>query len=200
MPGFSINGVDKGPNPNVEPYRAHRWSFIFAQILDLADVELYALSCQRPSVDFDTITIHNQQTRINMPGKHKWNPINVKFYEVQQFGTATAREIFDYWAGGDNSVLDFKTNTLTKDFRTTAKVILESGVGKGTHGYELFNAWPSKISPSELSYSSSDLATVQITLTYDSAREDLSSEDLATASDASNQQRGVVASPSSGFA
>jgi hypothetical protein len=199
MPGFSING-SKGPDPNVEPYRAHRWSFIFAQVHDLADVELYAMTCQRPSVDFDTITLHNQQTRINMPGKHKWNPINVKFYEVQQFEVASARKLFDYWANGSNGPLNYKTNTLNKDFRTTATVVLESGIGVGTHGYELYNTWPSKVAPSELNYSSSDLTTIQVTLTYDSAREDLDAANLATASGASNQQRGVAAPSSAAFA
>jgi len=172
MPGFSING-SRGPDPHVEPYRAHRWHFYFASILDLTDVELYAMTCQRPTVDFDTITIHNQQTRINMPGKHKWAPISVKFYETQQGEYSSARSIFDYWAGGSNSVLNFETNTLTRDFRTVVKIALESGAGVGTHAYELFNTWPSKVAPSELSYSSSDLTTVQVTLTYDSAREDV---------------------------
>ena len=86
MPGFNINGDGKGPSSLVEVVRTHRWRLEFLQIQGLRDIQQYALSCQRPSMEIDTIVMHNGQTRINLPGKYKWNPINVKFYYKYNLG------------------------------------------------------------------------------------------------------------------
>jgi len=174
MPGFVINGQGRGPNATIETVRTHRWRFEFPQIRRLEQVVLYAMSCQRPTPQIDMITMHNGQTQIHMPGKYKWNPINAKFYERADRGAAvqtSTRDIFMYWAHGGNSVVDFTSNTVNKQFRAIAKIFLDDGVGRPVHIYTLKNIWPQKITPSELNYTSSEIATIQVTFVYDSADE-----------------------------
>jgi phage tail-like protein len=172
MPGFNINGDGKGPSSLVEVVRTHRWRLEFLQIQGLRDIQQYALSCQRPSMEIDTIVMHNGQTRINLPGKYKWNPINVKFYEVLTSGGTTALKIFEYWSESARAVVNFNTNTINPEFRSSnTNISLEDGAGNWQHLYVLQNAWPSKVAPADLTYSSSDIATIQVTLTYDSALE-----------------------------
>lgn len=172
MPGFRINNGGSGPDPIVEAIRSHRWRFEFTNIGTLSDVVLYAHTCQIPSVDIEITKIHNRQTEINMPGKYKWNPINVKFYEVAWGPTSgTALDIFKYWSSGANAVVNFSSNTVNKDFRTQAAITLEDGEGGGLHTYKLSNVWPSKVEGSELSYTNNELATISVTLVYDSAEE-----------------------------
>jgi len=171
MPGFNINGDGSGPASLTEVVRTHRWRLEFDQIHKLSNVQLYALSCQRPSMQIDTNNMHYKQNQIRMPAKYRWNPINVKFYETADFELGvTTSSIFDYWAN-NNPVVNFNTNTINNKFRTNTSIYLETGDGSDIHLYVLNNAWPSKVDPSELSYANSDISTIQVTLTYDSASE-----------------------------
>ena len=171
MPGFNINATGAGPNANVEPAHSHRWLFEFDQVGAMNGVALYAMQTQRPSVEFDVNKMHHGQTQIYMPGKHKWNPINVKFYEILDSvpgGGSTAFEIFMYWAENANTAVVFlEQNKLNKDFRTSCGIYLLDGRGGRVHHYSLSNTWPSKVEPSELVFTNSDISTIQVTLHYD---------------------------------
>ena len=171
MPGFNISGLEKNsPSATAEPFFTYRWSIFFNEIQGLKNVVMYAMSCQRPSVEFDRTQMHNKQNHLNLPGKHKWNPIVVKFYEIVDISTPT--EIFSYWTGsGAGGLLDLNTNTLRKKFSTKASIYLEDGQGSHVHTYSLYNVWPCKIDPSELDYTNSNVSTVSVTLSYDNADE-----------------------------
>lgn len=174
MPGFKIGDTGGPANSLVEAMRVHRWQFIFDQIEGLKDVAIYALSTQRPSPQIDQMVMHHKQNQINLPGKHKWNPINVKFYEIQDLpiGDTTTSAIFNYWADdAASAVINFVSNTINPNFRTNCRIQMEDGAGDFAHEYTLYNAWPTKVEPVELNYSSSDLATVQVTLVYDACDE-----------------------------
>ena len=197
MPGFNINGTGEGPYANVEPMRAHRWKIEFSGNPRLQSgsktgflFSAYALSCQRPTVQIEIIKMHNSQNQVHLPGKHFWNPINVKFYDVapdsdnldepalhnggQWFSsTTTAQEIFKWWS---DLVVNFSSNTISSswlDVQADIKQTVGStgGVTAPVHGYTLYRVWPSKVEPSELSYAVSDIATVNVTLSYDVAEE-----------------------------
>jgi len=175
MPGFKINGEGSGPNAGVEPAFTHRWLFEFDQVGTMKGVALYAMSTQRPSAEIDVIKFHHGQTEANLPGKNRWSPINVKFYEILNGlpeGDNTAREIFTYWAENVNSaVVLLADGKINPNFRTGCTISMLDGLGEPKHLYSLSNVWPIKIEPSELNYSSSELATVQVTLRYDAAFE-----------------------------
>ena len=178
MPGFNINnaanaGGRRLPSATVETFRAQRWRVEFMDVRQLDDIILYAQSCQRPGVEIDTIIIHNRQNMIRLPGKYKWNPISIKFYEtiLKSAGTTTLSALFDYWSNGRRAVVNYNTNTINQDFRSNIKIYLDDGEGQEQHIYTLYNAWPSKVEPSELTYTSSDISTVNVIFNYDSASE-----------------------------
>jgi hypothetical protein len=171
MPGFKLNGQDKGPSAQVEPARAHRFSFRFEALKNIA---LYALSTQRPSVEFDQVKLFHKQTEVYLPAKHRWSPITVKFYELVQGlpGGTTAAQLFSYWAKG--KPLIYSRNTLAAGFgKSNVDIDMEDGFGARVHLYKLYGAWPTKVEPSELNYSNTELATVAVTFRYDSAYEDV---------------------------
>lgn len=171
-----IHGEGPGPAANKETVRSHRWRF---ELQALKDFVIYALSCQRPSYESDTVIMHNGINQIHLPAKIKWNPINVVFYDIiEGVGSLTARKIFEYWSGfntlvggGQSGPINLMRNIVNPRYRATADIYLEDGMGKDVHKYTLINMWPSKVEPSELSYDSSDIATIQATLTYDAAEE-----------------------------
>lgn len=171
MPGFNItsanSGTGSGPSATTESTRSHRWKFTFLGIGSLDQVVMYALSCQRPTIEIDNIPFHYKQTVAYLPGKHKWNPISVKFYEMLD-GVNTASKIFTYWANG---VISIDTNTINPKFAGRASISTLDGAGSEQYYYTLYNVWPGKIEPSELDYSNSTLATIQVTLNYDAVEE-----------------------------
>jgi len=175
MRGFSINGAGQGPNANVQPAFSHRWLFEFGQIGTMKGVALYAASTQRPSAEIDTIKLHLGQTEAYLPGKHRWSTINVKFYELLDGlpdGDTTAMEIFVYWAENvDSAVVLLAQGKINPNFRTSCSVGLLDGLGESKHLYELSNVWSIKIEPSELTYATGEISTIQVTLRYDAAFE-----------------------------
>jgi len=172
MPGFKIHGEGKGPSATVESARAHRWEFYFTggDIGDLSNLDVYALSSQRPVLEIDKAVMHAGINQIHLPGKYKWNPINVKFYETLKGSTLSTYALFKYWS---EKVINLKQHTvkLPQESQTQARVAMLNGAGVGVYFYVLYNVWPSKVEPAELTYTSSEISTVQVTLTYDAADE-----------------------------
>jgi len=176
MPGFIINGEGFGPKATSETARVYRWTLQFDSIGPMIDVALYALSVQRPSPEFEVQYMHHKQAKINLPGKIKWNPINVKFYEViDGVDTATAQAIWIYWS----NVMEYTTNKLVVrnnsagiNFRTTCRIYTEDGLGSRYHKYTLYNVWPSKIDPAEFTYTDTAISTIGVTFQYDACEEE----------------------------
>jgi hypothetical protein len=181
MPGFKINNEGDGPSALQESVRTHRWKFEFrgGDIGRLNDIAVYASTCQRPSVEVATTIIHQGINQAHFPAKYKWSPINVKFYEiVHQDGGLTTREMFEFWSSKivqlDNHKIKFP-----QPAGVTGVVTLLSGTNDKIYTYTLYNVWPSKIDPAEMTYSSSEISTVQVTLTYDAAEEESHGADIA---------------------
>jgi len=171
MPGFNIygEGASSSPDALVEAGRLHRWRVDFKGGERFA---LYAHSCQRPSPEFSIIIIHHGINEIKMPGKYKWSPVTIKFYEIGDEVNMTARAIFKLWSGGlSGNVLDIRKQHIVKQFYNELKVTMEDGAGGNYWEYTLYRAWPSKVDPTELTYTSSDIATVSVTFNYDAADE-----------------------------
>jgi hypothetical protein len=178
MPGFNIPMPGAGggaapsagtPSANVEAFRAHRWRVEF----EAFDVTAYAISCQRPSPEIDVIVMHKGLTQIHAPGKVKWAPIAIKFYEVVGKDTTSSIYFFNKWSLTKYGPVVLKSNRNGRNFRDApgVKIYLEDGDGKEKHTYTLYHAWPSKIEPSELTYQGSELSTIQVQFVYDSAWE-----------------------------
>lgn len=189
MPGFNIPNVDPGcndanlnndvgytgPVSAIEIARNHRWIFeVLEPFGSLSDgILLYARKCTRPSPEIEEITIHHSQEQITRPGKHKWNPIEFSFYE-KVTGTGSpydevALKIYEWWATSMLVLEQSRYNDLS--YLKTGALQMVDGSGFAIWQYRLFNCWPSKVTPSELDYSNTDLAEITVTLRYDKAIE-----------------------------
>lgn len=182
MPGFIISDPsgtkceEKGPKSiaqsNLETARSHRWEItIYALSSEGANIAVYAHKCGRPSHETAIITYHHSQNEIYMPGKDKWNPIDISFYETKLYDNAgqTAAEIYKWWG---KSVLEYKNSKILGGFKKTIDIKSLDGMGEEFYKYKLLGAWPSKITPTELDYSSNDIAEITVTVVYDKAQED----------------------------
>lgn len=184
MPGFNIitaegcndagvrNSAYNGPDPNVEIARNYRWLLeILSPFGSIRDgILLYAHKCQRPTIEVDEVVIHNSQTEIYRPGKNRWMPIELTFYEKCRGQVdEAAQRIYSWWAETMILIEQVKQNNLS--YRKNASLAMLDGAGDTIWQYDLYNCWPIKISPSELDYSDTGLAEITMTLRYDKARE-----------------------------
>lgn len=167
MPGFNIGGVGTaGPDSRVDPGLIHRWSLRFRAIRDLDNVVLYAKSVSRPEIEIDRAVMHNKQNQLWRAGKHRWSPVNIEFYEVAQLNNAL--DVFKYWT----NVIDYEFQTLHDKYKTNCHVILEDGMGLEYHVYTLYGVFPTKISPTNLDYTRSEIGTINVTMSIDAAHEE----------------------------
>jgi len=199
MPGFNIPAPDSDcappglegkppydpPSYITESARKHRyiWEIFAAQSLggsslDWQSLLVYAYKCSRPTPEFDEITIHSAQDEIYRPGKNRWKPVEVSFYEVVNSAgeDSPAMLIYDWWAGdprNSKSILDLRTSThnVPKDYYRLCKLAMLDGEAKYIWQYELMDCWPSKVTPSDLSYADTDIADITVTLRFNKARE-----------------------------
>lgn len=180
MPGFNIKTSSDciadndcgdgytGPKVNVETARKHRYQLRILR--PVKDVLLYAFKCQRPVCEADRIVMHHGQDEIYKPGKTRWLPIEVTFYEIVKDVNTTAQMLNRWWG---KNMLSVNSSTLFQDsyYKERCELELTDGCGKPVWAYYLYQVWPSKVSPSELSYTDTDLSEISCTLEISKAEE-----------------------------
>jgi hypothetical protein len=167
MPGFNIPDGEAAfqfsPRATIETRRRHRWRFSTLSE-SVKDILIYALKADRPKPVIDKITIHHGQDRIYIPGKNHWEPIDVTFYEVEN--PDAAQKITDWL----QEVVLFDMAELNGDFRAQGNLEMLDGSGDPTWTAKLFNCWPVQMTPEQLDYSSSEISTITVTISYDKAQ------------------------------
>jgi len=206
MPGFYIpidksncNDKDSGnvsrdysntltPNHLMETARNYRWLFELLPALDArafngsikseapGNLLVYLKKCDRPTMEFDEIPIHNGPRTIYRPGKFKHNQIKLEFNEV--FGPVSwtdgpAVRVYEWMRK-----LVFKTEngiySKFSEYAFNAKLALLDGKGQYLHIYELFNCFPLNVTPSSLDYGADSIGSITITLRYLDVKESIS--------------------------
>lgn len=201
MPGFNIPSIVAGchdefaveagtrfessPSSSVETLRSHRFRFeIFASVNRGSSIWLaYPKQCTRPNPEIDEITIHNGPDQIYRPGKVKWSPVQVTFYEIAETGDGlTPSALFTLWA---QNTIDLETSSIgslrpadldSPTLNFNALIEMLDGAGNPLWQYWLYNCWPTKISPANISYDESNILTTDVTLRFDKAFENIAPE------------------------
>jgi len=118
-------------------------------------------------MDIDTVTIHHRQNEVYLPGKHKWLPIRLTLYTKQKDTLKKLGEL-------RKKTVDPETMK-NKSFQSSAVSLLSiyalDGKGSKIWVWELNGAWVQKIEHPAFNYENSDLATVDVSVVYDWARE-----------------------------
>lgn len=193
MPGFNIPfnnachdeyAVDtspgyRGPAHLVETARSHRYLLQVLRPLGGEnfnlddDLLLFLAKCTRPEMETDEIVIHNGKDEIYRPGKNRWRPIEFTFYEKldeEAQRDVSAGSIFRWWARECNDIRNSRILP-PSELATDSQLDLLNGAGESIYTYQLYRCWPSKVSPSGLDYSSSDICKITVTMRFDKAIE-----------------------------
>jgi len=197
MPGFNIplrpevaSGIARfggpvgnpaGPSNVLETARNYRFTLSNLRPVEFTDVFMLfnVKSIQRPQVQFDEITIHSGQDEIYRPGKTKWQPIEIVFYEVMSTTkNKLAMSMYDWWSNRLINIADstqrragLMTQNPATGFYFNAQVDMLDGLGSIIWSYILYECWPTSVNPSGLDYSSTDIAETTVTLRYNRASE-----------------------------
>jgi len=188
MPGFNVpvsdachdqfavsaNSPFQGPPNSVETARKHRYSLDVLEPLGdrRSGLLLFLAKATRPAVDIDEIVIHSGQDEIYRPGKHRHKAVEFTFYERLEPPTEdqAAKFIYDWWAKSMIWV-EQSVHGAPGDYLKTAELSMLDGIGYPVWKYMLYDSWPSKVSPSDLSYADSDIAEIAVTLRFAKCRE-----------------------------
>lgn len=194
MPGFNIPYTIPGcpsipsfrgrPSHVVETARKHRYVLEVLEPFGSRDdgILVFLEKCTRPSPEFDKILIHSAQSEIPRPGKTHWKEVEFTFYEKcdgpvdesdSTYGplvNTSARLIYEWWAA---SMMDVESglHRSPSEYLKNCSLAMLDGNGDTIWQYDMYDAWPMKVSPSDLSYSDTDIATVSVLLAYSRARE-----------------------------
>lgn len=160
MPGFFIPSTACGGSPgfspvpnNVETFRNNRFTFRVYGVDNLFLDDIYQM--QRPRGELERITFHHKQGEIYKPGKVKWHPIDFTVYEV--FGNSTPISGIFRW---------FESAKSNSGYKHTATIAMLDGFGSPIWTYKLFECWLSNVSPEGVDQSSSEIARLTVTLSY----------------------------------
>lgn len=179
MPGFLIGGTGAtdGPSSTVEAARAHRWEVLLLGVPNDATSEIrsYARSISRPCFEADRITLHHRQNELYLPGKIRAGVCALSVYEhIDSDTNKTASTIRDWWSSW---MMEAKKYSLNMDSGNTTgwkrqlHIAELDGCGDQVWGYLLSGVFPLKVEGSPLDYTSTDLSTIDITLSVDAFQE-----------------------------
>jgi hypothetical protein len=207
MPGFNLpidnegkkfrkfggpsDELSDGPNHSIETARNYRFTVPFFKPLETLGtlpnsskpngLQFHVKSIQRPKMEFDEIIIHNGQDEIYRPGKMRWLPIDITFYEVTNEKAEKdlmAESFYDWWS---RRVADISTSRLRRagiwtddpnsGFYFNAQIDMLNGYGDPMWSYILYDCWPKSSGGSDLDYQSNDISEAKVTLRYNKAIE-----------------------------
>ncbi len=173
------------PLYNIESVRSYRWLFqtllpynsTFApasfKSQSAGNHLIYLKKCDRPSVEFDEIPIHNGPRVMYRPGKMKMNTINLEFYEILGPSTYVDGPAIRTYEWLKKLMFDSSKGVYGKykDYTFDASLHLLDGMGFIVHTYTLYGCMPLKVTPLELNYEQDAINTVTATIRYTDYKE-----------------------------
>jgi hypothetical protein len=150
--------------------RKFRWTFEIKEICQSSGgtgevPPHYVKLASRPNISIEETEINYLNAKTWIPGKATWETITVTYYDV---ATNENSKLYTWLA----TVYDFTSPLTTHqgkhrgDYSGTGMLYLYDGCGVALELWTLKDVWPQAINFGELDYSSSEEATIELTLRY----------------------------------
>jgi hypothetical protein len=174
MPGFIIGesteagrgiGFMRLSSPNREYYTNFFWdvtSILDFEIINQKGYEhLLALKdCKLPNISIEEEKIMGSFSEYKFAKKVSYDDVSITWYDSTGMITAV-----NYWMSlmfNNTSGIGF-----ADDYKRSTKIRSYTSDGSMGQTYELVQSWPKTVKFSDLSYTSSDIKTVEVSLSYD---------------------------------
>jgi hypothetical protein len=187
MPGFNVSGLGTGPTNLNIPYCTYTWELTSLPQNVIPAHEIYLRDCTEPTFNVLQEKVESATVIYKYAAQADWEDIRASFYDVPREGRALINAIKKWseavWTaaggikfadklvdGGGTGSGGYKANTQLRIFNSDES---------GEYTWALRGSWPSEIKGSDLTYTSSDIKVVDITITYDWALADSSGIGIA---------------------
>lgn len=173
MPGFNVapfgGAMPGGPSNNIETRRQNRWIFesLGRGAGSFTPTELLLLeSASRPRMEFEEVDMHHVQETAYFAGKHKWQPIKLRWYDAEQ-SPDISRGIY-HWI---ETVLTMNNMNMAHPsmYKKQASLRMIDGTGQPNEVWSMMGCWPKDFDGGELDYSSSKICMIECSMRYDRA-------------------------------
>lgn len=160
-------GIGVIGQPDMVFKRKFRWTFEIRGFCDNeanAVPEHFVKMAARPNVAIEETELNHLNAKMWIPGKASWETITVTYIDVAH---EEMRSLYNWLA----SVYDY-TDPINlrmgtkRDWRATGILNLYDGCGEVLEVWNLQNMWPTAMNFGDLDYSSSEEATIELTLRY----------------------------------
>lgn len=131
----------------------------------------------RPQLDIDETEIHFLNGITWIPGKGRWQPLTVTYYDVAD---DTLQPLYDWIASvyDFNKALGESDKKDSGDLKQTEKegwagsgiLTMLDGCGETLETWEFADVWPQSINFGDLDYSTADECTIDVTFRYSKAK------------------------------
>lgn len=160
-------GIGVIGQPDTEFKRKFRWTFeIFGFCKNEQNVipEHFVNIASRPNLTIESTEINHLHAKTWIPGKASWETISVTYLDVAH---VQMKPLWDWMA----TIYDL-TDPVNlrmgskRDWDATGVLTMYDGCGNILETWELKHLFPEGINFGDVDYSSSDIATIELTLRY----------------------------------
>jgi len=172
MPGFIVNDVGSGVSSNIIANTTYNWevqNLFGASLPSSSNSTILLKDCTLPTFNVSKQTVRGASIDYKFAEKIEWQDCSVNFYDAHVVGSDSISELMKQWREtiwDDEHGIKFGS-TYKKDSKLRVFVPFDKKTV-----WHLYGSWPSSIKEGELTYTSSDIKTVSVSITYDWAKSD----------------------------
>ncbi len=169
MPGFtvqSLGGTRPAAQGRVQLYHTHSWEIedLFEQNVGLVPALIMARDMTLPTFTVDREVVSGASLKYKFAKDITWDDIRVVWYD--SVGMARQLQTWRQRVWNSERGLGHASDYKRRSTLTYSLPDLQSKVS-----WQLFGSWPAVIKQGELTYTSSEVKIVEVTVSYDWAEE-----------------------------
>lgn len=173
MPGFVIGDIggnrDTGVDPSQRYYYKYTWEIIGLFIDNEGSISadnsviVHAKDATLPGFNVSKETVMGSSLEYKFAKSVNWDDVKITWYDVDGLLEIVKRWRASVWTADDG----IKPASSYKRDSILAQYFPDSDDIDERKEYKLYNSWPSVIRYGDLTYTTSDVKIVEVTLTYD---------------------------------
>lgn len=175
----------------LQPKQKYRWQVSFVGMARLVpgssarEITRQATSVTRPSLTFETIDIHRYNTVAHVAGKHSWDDLQVTIEDdvtgLASYAVQGQLETQQRLIGGDLDGAWHNSGATGSDYKFGTIIEMLDGNEGVVERWKLEGCFLSNANFGQLDYSDSSAVTIDLTIKFDHARQELTGSGYGTA-------------------
>jgi hypothetical protein len=174
MPGFILGFKNEDTaNPrvapaSVQPIYTYAWHVpqLFNKAIDQDSPLIYLKSCTPPQFSITAEEYESASIKLKYASRISWDDVKVSFYDTKGI-LSIIKEWQDMMWTADGGM------AVAANYKNLTGIAVLDAAGAVANGWLLHGSWPKQISFSALTYTSSDIHNVDVTVAFDWAEWDV---------------------------